>query len=66
MMRLLKRLASVFRSDQEQVAEERPSWRPGSPKPLAEPKRFSTIKPGATPDSDAAELSEEKPKEEAK
>ena len=57
MMRMLKRLAGVFRSGPVQAAEDRPSWRPGTPGQVPEaqqPKRFSTLLPGGTHESDLA------------
>ena len=67
MMRILKKLANAFRSGREQTAEERPSWRPGAPAPepaAEQPKRFSTLLPGAARESDVMHGAEEKPKDE--
>jgi hypothetical protein len=64
MMRLLKKLADAFRSGREPTAEERSSWRPGAPAPgpaAEQPKRFSTLLPGAARESDVVEGAEEKP-----
>jgi hypothetical protein len=64
MMRILKKIADAFRSGREQTAEARHSWRPGAPaaEPAAEqPKRFSTLLPGAARESDVLEGAEEKP-----
>ena len=60
MMRILKKIADAFRSGREQTAEERHSWRPGAPAP-EQPKRFSTLLPGAARESDVMEGAEEKP-----